>query len=57
MSGEWNSRRSVCYSTKGAVACSQPLASQVGVKILQDGGYHQLSEIIIISQMYINHPP
>lgn len=56
MSGEWNSRRSVCYSTKGAVACSQPLASQVGVKILQDGGYHQLNNYQP-KNVNINHPP
>lgn len=32
------SRRSTVHSTKGMVACSQPLAAAVGNKILSDGG-------------------
>ena len=32
------SRRSVVYSTKGMVACSQPLAVQAGLQILREGG-------------------
>jgi gamma-glutamyltranspeptidase/glutathione hydrolase len=34
----FNSRRSEIYSTKGICTSSQPLASAVGVKILQEGG-------------------
>ena len=32
------SRRSVVHSTKGIVACSQPLAAQCGLEILRKGG-------------------
>ena len=32
------SRRSVVYGTKGVVACSQPLACQAGIEILNKGG-------------------
>jgi gamma-glutamyltranspeptidase/glutathione hydrolase len=32
------SRRSVVHGTKGIVASTQPLASQAGVKVLQQGG-------------------
>jgi gamma-glutamyltranspeptidase/glutathione hydrolase len=32
------SRRSVVYGTKGVVASSQPLATQVGIEILNAGG-------------------
>lgn len=32
------SRRSVVYGTRGIVACSQPLAAQAGLEILNKGG-------------------
>lgn len=32
------SRRSQVYSSKGIVACSQPLAAQAGLEILRKGG-------------------
>jgi gamma-glutamyltranspeptidase/glutathione hydrolase len=32
------SRRSVVHGTKGIVSSTQPLATQAGVKILQQGG-------------------
>jgi gamma-glutamyltranspeptidase / glutathione hydrolase len=32
------SRRSVVHSTKGMVACSQPLAAKCGIEILEKGG-------------------
>ena len=32
------SRRSVVYSTKGMVACSQPQAAEAGLEILRAGG-------------------
>jgi gamma-glutamyltranspeptidase/glutathione hydrolase len=32
------SRRSVVYGRKGVVACSQPLACQAGLEILNKGG-------------------
>jgi gamma-glutamyltranspeptidase/glutathione hydrolase len=36
--GRFPSRRSVVYGTKGVVACSQPLAAEVGMEILRKGG-------------------
>ncbi len=32
------SRRSVVHSTRGIVSCTNPLAAQVGLKILREGG-------------------
>lgn len=32
------SRRSVVHSTKGIVACTQPLAAKCGLQVLQAGG-------------------
>lgn len=32
------SRRSLVHSTRGIVACTQPLACQAGIKILEAGG-------------------
>lgn len=34
----FHSRRSVVYSTKGVIACPQPLAAQAGVSIIKQGG-------------------
>lgn len=35
---KFNSRRSVVHSTKGIVACTQPLAAKCGLDILNAGG-------------------
>ena len=35
---QFSSRRSVVHSTKGMVACSQPLAAEAGQRILKQGG-------------------
>jgi len=35
---KWPSRRSVVHSTKGMVACTQPLAAKCGIDILNAGG-------------------
>jgi gamma-glutamyltranspeptidase/glutathione hydrolase len=32
------SRRSVVHSTKGIVACTQPLAAEAGQRVLKQGG-------------------
>lgn len=32
------SRRSVVHSTKGIVACTQPLAAKCGIQVLDAGG-------------------
>ena len=34
----FSGRRSVVYGTKGVVASSQPLATEVGLEILRKGG-------------------
>jgi gamma-glutamyltranspeptidase len=34
----FSARRSAVYATHGMVACSQPAASEIGVRILQSGG-------------------
>lgn len=38
MFGKFSSRRSVVHSTKGIVACTQPLAAKCGIEILDAGG-------------------
>lgn len=35
---KFRSRRSVVHSTKGIVACTQPLAAKCGIEILDAGG-------------------
>jgi gamma-glutamyltranspeptidase/glutathione hydrolase len=35
---QFPSRRSVVHSTKGIVACTQPLAAEAGQRILKQGG-------------------
>lgn len=35
---KFSSRRSVVHSTKGIVACTQPLAAKCGIEILDAGG-------------------
>lgn len=42
-----NSRRSVVHSTKGIVACTQPLAAKCGIDILNAGGNAAVSEPIL----------
>jgi gamma-glutamyltranspeptidase / glutathione hydrolase len=39
------SRRSVVHSTKGIVACTQPLAAEAGQRILKQGGNAAVSFI------------
>ena len=38
MSFPFNSRRSAVYSRHGQVACTQPLAAEIGLSILKAGG-------------------
>ena len=40
------SRRSVVHSTKGIVACTQPLAAQAGIRVLHEGGNAAVSPAI-----------
>lgn len=43
---KFNSRRSVVHSTKGIVACTQPLAAKCGIDILNAGGNAAVSDVI-----------
>jgi gamma-glutamyltranspeptidase / glutathione hydrolase len=44
------SRRSVVHSTKGIVACVQPLAAKCGVQILEAGGNAAVSKNLATAQ-------
>lgn len=48
------SRRSVVHSTKGVVSSTQPLASQVGVKILTQGGNAAVNTITLHAELPTN---
>jgi gamma-glutamyltranspeptidase / glutathione hydrolase len=39
------SRRSVVHSTKGIVACTQPLAATAGQRILMEGGNAAVNQL------------
>lgn len=43
---KFNSRRSVVHSTKGIVACTQPLAAKCGIDILNAGGNAAVGPIL-----------
>ena len=43
------SRRSVVHSTKGIVACTQPLAAAAGQRILREGGNAAVGVYILLS--------
>lgn len=45
---KFNSRRSVVHSTKGIVACTQPLAAKCGIDILNAGGNAAVSRFSLI---------
>jgi hypothetical protein len=50
------SRRSVVHSTRGIVSSSQPLASQAGIQILQQGGNAAVLPLLIDSPYANQHP-
>jgi gamma-glutamyltranspeptidase/glutathione hydrolase len=52
----WNSRRSSIYSTKGICSSSQPLASAVGVKILQNGGNAADAAVAMAAVLNLTEP-
>ncbi|EQL28613.1 gamma-glutamyltranspeptidase [Blastomyces dermatitidis ATCC 26199] len=50
------SRRSVVHSTKGMVACTQPLAAAAGQKILRDGGNAADAAVAVAAALNITEP-
>lgn len=53
---KFNSRRSTVYSTKGIVASTQPLANNVGLKILAKGGNCVDSCIAVAAALCLTEP-
>jgi len=52
----FNSRRSPVYGTRGAVASSQPLASEAGMRILQKGGNAADAAVAVAAAIGVTEP-
>ncbi|OAX81954.1 gamma-glutamyltransferase [Emergomyces africanus] len=50
------SRRSVVHSTKGIVACTQPLAAAAGQRILRDGGNAADAAVAVAAALNMTEP-
>lgn len=50
------SRRSVVHSTKGIIACTQPLAAQAGLRILRDGGNAADAAVAVAAALNVTEP-
>ncbi|KAH6840866.1 nucleophile aminohydrolase [Chaetomium sp. MPI-CAGE-AT-0009] len=53
---KWPSRRSVVHSTRGMVACSQPLAAKCGIDILNAGGNAADAAVAVAAGLNITEP-
>ncbi|KAK3377991.1 nucleophile aminohydrolase [Podospora didyma] len=53
---KWPSRRSVVHSTKGMVACTQPLAAKCGIDILNAGGNAADAAVAVAAGMNMTEP-
>ncbi|KAB5554519.1 nucleophile aminohydrolase [Coniochaeta sp. 2T2.1] len=53
---KWPSRRSVVHSTKGIVACTQPLAAKCGIDILNKGGNAADAAVAVAAGLNITEP-
>ncbi|KAJ4411286.1 hypothetical protein N0V85_003856 [Neurospora sp. IMI 360204] len=53
---KWPSRRSVVHSTKGIVACTQPLAAKCGIDILNAGGNAADAAVAVAAGMNMTEP-
>ncbi|KAL5594404.1 hypothetical protein BROUX41_001337 [Berkeleyomyces rouxiae] len=52
----FNSRRSVVHSVKGMIACTQPLAAQCGLKILEAGGNAADAAVAVAAALNMTEP-
>ncbi|XP_064617708.1 glutathione hydrolase-like YwrD proenzyme [Liolophura sinensis] len=52
----FNSRRSVVVCKNGCVACSQPLAAQIGVDILKSGGNAADAAVAVAAALNVTEP-
>ena len=50
------SRRSVVHSTKGIVACTQPLAAEAGQRILKNGGNAADAAVAVAAALNVTEP-
>lgn len=50
------SRRSVVHSTRGIVACTQPLAAQCGIEVLQAGGNCADAAVAVAAGLNMTEP-
>lgn len=52
----FESRRSCAYGTRGMVSCSQPLAAQAGLRILQAGGTAADAAVAMAAALAVTEP-
>ncbi|KIV82607.1 gamma-glutamyltransferase [Exophiala sideris] len=53
---QFASRRSVVHSTKGIVACTQPLAAEAGQRILKEGGNAADAAVAVAAALNMTEP-
>eukprot|EP01095_Lingulamoeba_sp_RSL-Kostka_P002302 TRINITY_DN13148_c0_g1_i1.p1 TRINITY_DN13148_c0_g1~~TRINITY_DN13148_c0_g1_i1.p1 ORF type:complete len:537 (-),score=221.33 TRINITY_DN13148_c0_g1_i1:259-1869(-) len=56
MDQNWNTRRSNVYSCNGMVSCGQPLAAEIGIRILRNGGNAADAAVAIAAAMNVTQP-
>ncbi|KAK3944116.1 putative gamma-glutamyltransferase YwrD [Diplogelasinospora grovesii] len=53
---KWPSRRSVVHSTRGMVACTQPLAAKCGIDVLNAGGNAADAAVAVAAGLNVTEP-